>query len=279
MSVIPQLIRLTQYLWSPFPTRLLIALVRRFPKLAIGIPPGRQVAITHYLGDLNLSIDTTYPMERKTLSGLYEAATLAVIRRFVRPGAMCLDVGANVGLVTLALAKQVGSTGYVYAVEPGPPLFHRLEQNIARNPTLAPTVHLSNIGLSDSAGTLYWNEDMRNRGNGGLLGRTGSVVPVDTIDHFVAQQKITRLDFVKIDVEGMEEQVIRGGTTTWATLRPVLYYETFQAFRYRHGDDSFQAIAVLLAARNYSLFALRGGTLIPASVDHLSDNTLAIPNG
>lgn len=277
MSVVQQMIRITQQLWAPLPTHLLIAIARRFPWLAIGIPPGRTVAISHYLGGLNVLVDTTYPMERKMLSGLYEAYTLAVIRHFVQAGAVCLDVGANVGPVTLALAQQAAPAGSVYAIEPGPPMFRRLEQNLARNPVLAPSIHLANLGLSDSPGTLYWSEDMNNRGNGGLS-QTGAVaVPVDTLDNFVAQRQLTQLDFVKIDVEGMEEHVIRGGMKTWETLRPVLYFETLGAFRYRDGLDCFQAIFALLGSLGYSLCSLRKGKLLPVDVEHLPENTLAVP--
>jgi FkbM family methyltransferase len=276
MTLLQRLIQVTQRLWKPFPTPWLVALVRRVPKLAVAIPPGRTVIFHSYLGDLNVVIDTTYPMERKMLSGIYEPSTLQVIHQFVSPGAYCLDIGANVGPITLALAKHVGETGRVYAFEPGPPIFQRLEQNVRRNSHLVPRIHLYNSGLSEAAGTLWWNEDINNRGNGGLLYTHGVPVSVSTVDTFMEQEQIPRIDFVKIDVEGMEEQVLRGGRSVWETFHPVLYFETFQAFRYRQGRDRFRAIEEFLTALGYQLFGCHNGKLIPVTSEHFPANTIAI---
>src|SRR5581483_3209222 len=144
----------------------------------------------------------------------------------VTRGSNCIDVGANVGPVTLALARQVGPTGRVLAIEPGPPYVARLRRNLQVNPRLKDRVVILQSGISETEGSLLWRPDPVHPFNAGLSHVHGTAVPgevrvpVTTLDTAIAQQKWDRVDFIKIDVEGMELEVLRGARGTLKALRP-----------------------------------------------------------
>lgn len=279
----PALRFVARFVLRVMPTRLTAELVRRRPRLAGHVPPGRELLFRGYLGDLSVRIDPVYPIERGMLTGRYDPTTLAVLERFVRPGDVCLDVGANVGAVTLALAKRVGPAGRVLAFEPGGFTFRRLTDNLALNPRFNGVVLPYRLGLSDTDGVLTWAEDANNRGNAGFLGVAegcGEAVPVVTLDGLFARETPGRVDFVKIDVEGMELEVIRGGARTWANYRPVLYYETLLNFEAQRGRPLFRPVEELLGALGYTFYRVGpGGSIRPTRYPNLSDNTLALPSG
>lgn len=255
-------------------------LIGRRPHWRPMLRPGRDVKIHDFLGRFTVLVDPLYPIERQMLDGVYDAPTVGLIERFVRPGAVCFDIGANVGAITFALARAAGPGGRVYAFEPGPPTLRRLQRNVSLNPSLKEVVSIHPVGLSDRPGSLLWSEDMENRGNAGLLHESGERVPVVTLDDFCREQGVERVDFIKIDVEGMELEVLRGAESVLRRCRPVLYFETLAAFAEVRGFDIFGEIERLLLGCGYQLFKVDGeaGLRQTTSAD-LSANTVALPEG
>jgi FkbM family methyltransferase len=256
---------------------LLGDLLAMFPPLQACLHPETTIKARRYLGEFTVMVRTLYPIEREMLSGIYDPVTTGIIRRYVKPGDVCADIGANVGALSLAMAQQAGPTGTVYAFEPGPMLYERLQTNIRLN-------HVRCIvpiqqGLSDRRGVLHWAEDMNNRGNADLLGTSGIPVSVLTLDEFCQERGVTRLDFIKVDVEGMELEVLKGASSVLSTIRPVLYFETHPGFLTSLGPDAFWKIERLLKEAQYPLYKVsRDGSLImPTTADDLSLNTLALP--
>lgn len=242
------------------------------------LPEGRNYLVRNYLGNLCVLIDPVYPIEREMATGTYDRRSLAVIRHFVKKGAVCFDIGANVGALSLAMA-QAGAEG-VYAFEPGPTILKRLEANIHLNPSLSHVIHPIPLGLAEKPGTLYWFEDLNNRGNAGLTSEKRDdtiAVEVDTVDRFVSKHPIPRLDFVKIDVEGMELEVIQGGLNTWARFRPVLYFETLREFEAIRRRPLFAEIEKILSQIDYGLAKFEHGCIVPTTSSDLPFNTLALP--
>jgi FkbM family methyltransferase len=190
-----------------------------------------------------------------------------------------MDIGANVGALTLLMAK-LADQGRVIAVEPGPSTVERLRQNLALNPELKQRVTVLPVGLAEQTGTLCWQEDANVPGNAGLLGTTGDRVTVETLDHLVQQLQLPRLDFIKIDVEGMEWEVIQGGLMTITQYRPILYYETLESFRTIRGFDLYGKIHALLTGLGYQHFCVQSQGTLQAIEDLAvlrSPNTLAVP--
>ena len=217
------------------------------------------------------------------LSGEYDPETAHVMRTFVEPGDVCIDVGANVGAHVLLLAKLVAPTGRIYAFEPGPPIFERLKTNLALNPGLSGVVTPERLGISDTEGKLFWNEDTGNRGNAHLRGTAGIEVPVTTLDEYFARLPPRgRISFTKVDVEGMEYEVLHGAVGLLARDRPILYFETMRGARAivikRSGKDPFTLLENLLVPLGYTLFRINGRQrrLTKVSADQFGNNTLAL---
>ncbi|NIR14972.1 MAG: FkbM family methyltransferase [Desulfobacterales bacterium] len=194
---------------------------------------------------------------------------------------MAADIGANVGALTMLMAKVVGKDGAVLAVEPGPPIFSRLANNLELNPKIKSRVRTVQLGLSDRKDKLFWYEDPGNPGNAGLLNDYGIPVEVIPLDELISRENVSRLDFVKIDVEGMELEVIKGGTRTFQEYKPVIYYETLTAFKQHRGFDIFAQIAEILKSMDYTLFGLDllGNLQKMENLEKLPRNTLALPKG
>ena len=149
------------------------------------------------------------------LYGQYSEAEVRVFRAFVRPGDTAIDVGANIGDLTLPLAGCVGDAGRVYAFESHSDTFNVLCANLALNQIR--TVRPINAFVSAS-GTVDPTD--------GAWGKYGYVSrrwqpPFAAIDHL----ELSGCAFLKVDVDGNELDVIRSAAATIARFRPVLYLE------------------------------------------------------
>ena len=135
----------------------------------------------------------------------------AALGRLVRPGMTVLDVGANLGLYTLLLAKLVGPTGRVVAFEPDPDLFALLLRNIALNK--CSNIEAHNQALGSREDRLMLRRLILNSGDntlgsgGGRQFRQNVEVKVVALDEFLPD---LRPDLVKIDVQGWEFEVLLG---------------------------------------------------------------------
>lgn len=161
--------------------------------------------------------------------GLYDLTICEALWRLVSPGDTVLDIGANIGCMTGLMALRAGPTGAVRAFEPHPQVYAELVENaalFAGSAAVAP-IQTVPLALSDTAGTtlLYGSDDFAaNHGLASLLAAPGPTFRVET----------TTLDAVlgagtaavaKIDVEGNEPQVMRGGCTALGEgrIRHIIY--------------------------------------------------------
>lgn len=168
----------------------------------------------------------------------YEPDVCKAVGSFVKPGAVCLDVGAHVGYMTLLMAKLAGPDGRVYAIEADAANAELLHKNVRLNRYSERVRVLHMAAVERNAGTLPFQ-----RGQTSLCGRisrgSGSdrrLVRAGSLDTELAE--LSRLDFAKIDVEGGEVGVIRGALGLLRRLKPVVLLEA-------HGDEGRQALQVL----------------------------------
>jgi FkbM family methyltransferase len=261
------------------PPRVRGRLLENFPNLRKAAPIGTSSVFNNYHSGITVNIDTRYKVERIMWSGLYEPPLMRYLDTLPMTGWTCIDVGANVGAVALVLAKKVGATGKVFAFEPGPPTVKRLVRNFALNPELAAVTELIPHGLGKTPGELWWTEEKGNPGNA-LLDSTGSQrVIVETLDGYLRQRAVERVDFLKIDVEGMEFEVAKGATESLHRFHPIIYYETLSRYSSAGTRDNFGTIdSFLVRECGYTLHRImRDGTLSPVSKSGQADYTVAIP--
>jgi FkbM family methyltransferase len=159
--------------------------------------------------------------------GEYSEGEVDVFRQCLGPGDVALDIGANFGSHTLPLARLVGPSGRVFAFEPQRILFQILCGNIALNEL--PNVHALPVALGRAAGSAKVPaldySGANNFGGVSLVSGHGEDVPVVTLD----QLDVTKAKLIKIDVEGMELDVLAGAKATLARCRPILYVENDRA--------------------------------------------------
>lgn len=156
--------------------------------------------------------------------GEFSAGEIDLFRQLVKPGQLIVEVGANIGAHTLALAQLAGPGGTVLAFEPQRIVYQTLCANLALNSVT--NVHCFHAAVGRAPGLIVVPllDYSRDSNFGGLeLGShtDGETVPVVTIDGL----NLARCDFLKIDVEGMEQEVLEGAVRTIARQSPVLYVE------------------------------------------------------
>lgn len=132
----------------------------------------------------------------------------------------CLDIGANVGHFSIAMADRCK---IVHAFEPSPKVFTKLITNLVFN---RPNIVAHNVGLSDRDDNLRFVSVRDDHDGQGNFAPNGDLMlPVVNGDSYLDRHGITAIDFIKIDVEGMEARVISGLQNTIATYRPVILCE------------------------------------------------------
>lgn len=163
--------------------------------------------------------------------GIYEYRLLRFLESLIPDGAVMLDIGANIGNHALYLARKCSQ---VHCFEPNPRAFSRLERNISLNLAANISVHRVGLGSYDETATFYENAS-GNLGASGFKASDGETreLPLRNADQAVAELELPRLDLVKIDVEGMEPEVVSGLSKTIARFRPIV---AFEYSGHRHAD-------------------------------------------
>ena len=165
-----------------------------------------------------------------------------------RPGDVALDVGGCWGETALWLAHEVGEHGHVHTFEPSPQNLGLLAGNLERNPALMPRITVHATPLADEPGRQVWMDDATAAGatthaeppDAG--GRRTVPLLTDTVDALVARGDVARVDFLKLDVEGAELDVLRGAARTLHTQRPRLALAAY------HRPDDLVALPAYVAS-------------------------------
>jgi FkbM family methyltransferase len=147
-----------------------------------------------------------------------------ICAQIVRPGDTVLDIGANLGMVTLWLSTLVGKSGKVHAFEPNPELQKMVEQVLEHNQVSNACMHP--VALGAEPGSLELRIPRVNAGAASLIRNKDMSdcqvieVPVRPLSEIVAEEGITSIRLIKIDVEGFEAEVFQGGKEVLAKIRP-----------------------------------------------------------
>ena len=135
---------------------------------------------------------------------------MSIAQRVLRPGDIAVDIGAHVGLVSRPLAKLVGRSGRVFAFEPDPSLFGMLKNNVARFTQISP----HQVAVSDRSNRasfhLHPTSGMSNSLVNTWEGGSSISVECTSFDDWISRNGVSKIDLIKIDVEGAEPLVLRG---------------------------------------------------------------------
>jgi FkbM family methyltransferase len=166
------------------------------------------------------------------LYGQWAETQIDLCRSILKPDAIVIEAGSHVGTHTVALSKVL-ALGEIYAFEPQYRLFGLLSGNLALNScnnvrafnkVLLEVEGEVDVESNDFAGPYGSASAVAKNGNGSLRRANGYVrydrIASTTIDKFVAEKQINRVDLIKIDVEGSEPQLLKGACATIERDRP-----------------------------------------------------------
>jgi FkbM family methyltransferase len=188
--------------------------------------------------------------------GSWEKHFAELFGHLVEPGDTCVDVGANVGVHTVRLARLAGRGGRVIAFEPDPEVVQRTRRNVSLN-DLA-NVRVINAAVGERTGEMRLfrpGPSDTNRARASLthhryLTGATATVPVTTLDDVLAGAPVA---LIKIDVEGHEDAVLRGAADTVSRHAPSIVFEYAPQLLADPGQSPFG----WLAERGYRLFRIR----------------------
>lgn len=184
--------------------------------------------------------------------GQFERDVRSAIRQLTVPGMTVFDVGANIGAHTLLFSSLVGRTGRVVAFEPTHFAFAKLQKNVSLNPELS--VDAVRVALADHT-TPQQAVNFRSswQTDGSMLSGT-SMVDFIRLDEWADERAVSKVDLIKLDVDGYEYPVLAGGLETVARARPVFIIEATG----QHFADPARNPFELLRGLGYGLWDIAG---------------------
>ena len=200
-------------------------------------------------------------------------------------GKVAYDVGANIGLVTLFLARCVGEKGLVVAFEPVPPSVNRLMENVRLNKLQNVKIYQKALGDTETIAAIVYNADASGiatlrkdlaQGYSKQYSMQEFQVEVLPLDTLVERESLPLPDFLKIDIEGYEYPMLLGARQTIQKARPMIFVEL-------HGSTpedwacNFQAIYAFLEGMEYCIFASDRTPISSGNLHNHGNCWLAIP--
>jgi FkbM family methyltransferase len=202
----------------------MIAYSQKIPGWSVDVLERQNNWITCKSGDSILRLDSTRELDRQILCwGTHEKKTTDLVKKIVKPGMTVVDVGANFGFYTVMMSKLVGSSGQVLAFEPLQIYWNRLEYHINKNGCtnvivekrgLSNNNQQSEIFLGSDTATIHWPA------NQPPSGVQKEIVELVSLDFYLREKTISRLDFIKVDIDGHEPYFFQGAAETISKFKP-----------------------------------------------------------
>jgi FkbM family methyltransferase len=212
-------------------------------------------------------------------NGVFEPKTFELLDQHIKPGQTVLDIGANIGIYSLYFSRQVGPNGKIIAFEPDKHTFSILKKNLEKNNCA--NVIPSNCALSNFDGVAHIglppdleNENLKYKDAFNIVEQVkasdnnadpNSLTEVRILDNYIQELGVTKVDLIKIDIEGAELLCFEGAVNILKTQRPVIIFEGDEE-RVKNFDYNLTKLLIFINNLGYKL----------TNYDH--GQWLAIPN-
>lgn len=189
----------------------------------------------------------------------YEKENAQLIARYVKEGMTVIDIGAHIGLTSVIISKYLNGTGRIYAFEPTPSTFTVLQDTVRIN-KLQNIIEPVRAALFRESGTTFFYISNNSADNSNSLvnnnrqDRRESKVEVTlfSMDDFAKQHKLKSVDFIKIDAEGAELQVLKGMKETISLHTPFIIL-SLHPYSIKNGGDSLDEIWDFVKSYGYHI--------------------------
>ena len=202
-------------------------LIEKLPKCFLRPAKGQVVLKTRF--GFKIKLDPSFDKNIENViyeRGVYEQGTTEYIRQTLKTGDCFVDVGANIGYLALVAAAKTGKSGKVFAFEPVKSTFDILHQNKVLNEF--EQLETFQFALGNKTEKLIIYPEKENRGGASIVNQRsekGEEIEVKRLDDM---QLDTKVNMLKIDVEGFEWEVLKGAERTIKKDRPILILEYSQ---------------------------------------------------
>jgi FkbM family methyltransferase len=221
--------------------------------------------ISSVRNDIHWSLDLKEGIDFSIfIFGYFEKQTTETLDRLIKKNYVIIDIGANIGAHTLHMAKNVGDKGKVYAIEPTNYAFNKLERNIAINPAINSRVIAKQLLLISennkdtitngvySSWPLVRVKNRHHVHRGIEMSISGA--EKSTLDNMVIDQQISKIDIIKLDVDGNELDILIGGQKSIIEFKPVFVME-LGPDQYEN-NNNFDRVVRLMVSWGYGFYSL-----------------------
>jgi len=173
----------------------------------------------------------------------HEPGEVKFLESIVKEGMNVIDIGANVGITTVTVARKIGRRGKLYSFEPTPEYFNILKENISSNGL--ENVKVYELAVTDQVGRAPFSQ--KELSSGIVFGEGAKKFEVSTtsIDSFLSEEKIERIDLINMDCEGSELLVLKGAQKTLWENKVKIFCEIHHDFLKQLGQSVEELVQYL----------------------------------
>jgi len=173
----------------------------------------------------------------------HERGEVKFLESIVKEGMNVIDIGANVGITTVTVARKIGRRGKLYSFEPTPEYFNILKENISSNGL--ENVKVYELAVTDQVGRVPFSQKELSSGIVFEEGAKKFEVSTTSIDRFLSEEKIERIDLINMDCEGSELLVLKGAQKTLWENKVKIFCEIHHDFLKQLGQSVEELVQYL----------------------------------
>ncbi|MBK5277346.1 MAG: FkbM family methyltransferase [Bacteroidia bacterium] len=237
-----------------------VRLRNKFPSIGMIIPKSADYPKNDFYSltrdNTHFKINRSDYVQWRLFYGVRDNALLAA-KKYLTPGSVILDIGANFGAFSLKLASYIKDHRYaniqIHAFEPNPKVYDNYKNNLALNSNLIDVIHLHPEGMGNEKSKRSFRYTDFNTGAGRVTKKDVEgqfLVEIKKLDDFANELNPVKIAFIKLIVEGFEPEVFKGGWKTIQKFRPPIFFEVTKEW-WEENDSTIEDILDKLALMGY----------------------------